>query len=189
MERAGMNHKKDELLDLIHTCNATIIALQETKLSENFNIRIPNYNLLCKEGHYNHGPHGGVALYIHSDVPYNEIKLNTPCQAVAAEVFLFLKFSICNIYSSRSHALHHQLLSDIYRQLTSPCLIVGNFNALQPPMGKCFHRFERMNFRSFLSDNNLNILNDGSPTRIADNSDTAIDLSLCSPSISFNFDW
>ena len=46
-----------------------------------------------------------------------------------------------------------------------------------------------MNFRSFLSDNNLNILNDGSPTRIADSSDTAIDLSLCSPSISFNFDW
>ena len=59
----GMNHKKDELLDLIHSCNASIIALQATKLSDNFNIRISNYNLLCKEGHYNHGQHEGVALY------------------------------------------------------------------------------------------------------------------------------
>ena len=113
-----MRHKKDELIDLIHSCNASIIALQETKLSENFNIRIPNYNLISKEGHFNHGQHGVVALYIHSDVPCNEIKLNTPCQAVAAEVFLSFKFSICNIYSSRSHAINHQLLSDIYRQLT-----------------------------------------------------------------------
>ena len=124
-----MRHKKDEFLDLIHSCNASIIALQETKLSDDFNVRIPNYNLLCKEGHYNHGQHGGVALYIHSDVPYNEMKLNTPCQTVAAEVFLSFKFSICNIYSSRSHTLNHQLLSDIYRQLSSSCLIVGDFNA------------------------------------------------------------
>ena len=32
-------------------------------------------------------------------------------------------------------------------------------------------------------------MNDCSPTRIADNSETAIDLSFCSLSISFNFDW
>ena len=100
-----MNHTKNGLLDLIHSCNASIIALQEKKLSENFNIRIPIYNLLSKEGHYNHGQHGGVALYSHSDVPYNEIELNTPSQAVATEVFISFKFSICNIYSTRSHTL------------------------------------------------------------------------------------
>ena len=38
------------------------------------------------------------------DIPYNEIKYS--CQAVTAEVFLSFKFSICNIYSSRSNALN-----------------------------------------------------------------------------------
>ena len=46
-----------------------------------------------------------------------------------------------------------------------------------------------MNRMPFLSEYNLMVLNDGSPTRIADNSETTIDLSLCYPSISFNFDW
>ena len=181
-----MRQKKDEL-DLIHSCNASIIALQATKLSDDFNIRIPYYNLLCKEGHYNHGQHGGVALYIHSDVPYNEIKLNTPCQAVAAKDFISFKFSICNIYSSRSHPLNLQLLSDIFRQLTSPCLIVGVFNAYSLQWGSASTDSRGRIIEAFLSDNNLNIWNDGSPTRIADNSETAIDLPLCSPSISFKF--
>jgi len=35
----------------------------------------------------------------------------------------------------------------------------------------------------------LNVSNDGSPARIADNSETAFDLSLCSPYISLKFDW
>ena len=56
-------------------------------------------------------------------------------------------------------------------------------------MGKCLHRLERTNYRSVSIDNNLNALNDDSPTRIANNSETAIDLSLCSPSLSLNFDW
>ena len=51
----GLRNKKNELLDIIKENNASLIAIQETKLSDNYNIRIPNYNVISKEGHYNHG--------------------------------------------------------------------------------------------------------------------------------------
>ena len=38
-----MSQKKDELLGLIHSCDSSIITLHETKLSDEFNICIPNY--------------------------------------------------------------------------------------------------------------------------------------------------
>ena len=101
----GLRHKKDELLELIHDYRATLVAIQETKLTEEYNIKIPNYNVISKSGHYNRGQHGGVALYIHSDIPYNEIPLSTTLQAIAVEVHTSFRFSICNVYASRSHDL------------------------------------------------------------------------------------
>ena len=57
-------------------------------------------------------------------------------------------------------------------------------------MGKYLHTFERTNYiEALLTEYNLNVMNDSSPTTTANNSETAIDLSFCSPSISFNFDW
>ena len=41
----------------------------------------------------------------------------------------------------------------------------------------------------FINDNNLNILNNCQPTKITHNSQTAIDLTLCSPQLSYIFQW
>ena len=185
----GLRNKKNELLELIKEHNASIVAIQETKLSSNYNIRLPSYNVISKDGHYNRGNHGGVALYIHSDVPYNEIPLNTSIQAVAAEVRLNFNFTICNIYSSRSHQLSTSLLCDLIQQLPKPFLIVGDFNAYST-MWSCSSADTRGRaIEDCILRNNLVILNDSNPTRIGYNSETIIDLSLCSPAISLNFDW
>ena len=36
-----------------------------------------------RDGHYNRTPHGGVALYVHQDIAYTEVRLQTPLQAAA----------------------------------------------------------------------------------------------------------
>ena len=78
----------------------------------------------------------------------------------------------------------------VYRQLTiSPCLIVGDFNAYSLQWGSASTDSRELIIEAFLSENYFNILNNGSPARIADNNETAIDLSLRSPSISLSFDW
>ena len=54
----GLRRKKDEFRDLIQTYKASIVALHETKLSQDFNIRISYSNILSKNGHYNQDQHG-----------------------------------------------------------------------------------------------------------------------------------
>ena len=93
-----MRNKKKEIIHLIDTYDANIVALQETMLSTDYLIKIPKYNVIAKEGTYNTRQHGGVAMYIHGDTPYQEITLTTPLQAVAATVQLRIKVTICNIY-------------------------------------------------------------------------------------------
>ena len=161
----GLRNKKNELLQLIQDFSASVIAIQETKLSQNFNLRIPNYNIISKDGHYNQGQHGGVALYIHSDVPFQEIKLNTPIQAVAAEIKLEFNLTVCNIYSSRSHQLSPSLLNDLYNQLPTPCLILGDFNAYSSVWNCTSTDSRGRSMEEFILANNLVILNDGAPTR------------------------
>ena len=116
-------------------------------------------------------------------------KLNTPMQAVATEIFISFTFPICNIYSSRSHNLNNQLLSNLFDQLPSPCLIFGDFNAYSIHWGSPSSDSRSRIIESFLLNNRMNLLNDGSPSRITQNSETAINLSICSPSIAMKFNW
>ena len=70
----GLSNKKTELLHQIHSNQSSIIAIQETKLSHDYLLKIPHFNVYSKDGHYNQGWHGGVALYIHSDIPIVQLK-------------------------------------------------------------------------------------------------------------------
>merc|ERR1712237_266390 len=78
----GMRNKKKEIIHLIDTYDANIVALQETMLSTDYLIKIPKYNVIAKEGPYNTRQHGGVAMYIHGDTPYQEITHTTACNGV-----------------------------------------------------------------------------------------------------------
>ena len=122
----GLSNKKTELLDLINSNQSSIIAIQETKLSHDYLLKIPHFNVYSKDGHYNHGWHGGVALYIHSDIPHRTIELSTDMQAVALEVYLNFKFTVCNVYNSRSHHLTQLSLQNLIHQLPQPFLLLGD---------------------------------------------------------------
>ena len=123
-----VRNKKDEILDLIEIYKLNIIAVQESKLSEGVNFRISNYNIVRRDGTFNH-THEGVATLIHASIPYEAAVLNTPMQAIAVRVRLHKVITICNIYSLRSQVLNCQLLEDIHRQLPKPVIILGDFNA------------------------------------------------------------
>ena len=122
----GLSNKKDELLEIIEENKSSIIALQETKLTGEYNLKIPNYNKIFKDGHYNRGPHGGVCIYIHTSLPYREITVQSPLQVVAAQIFLGTLFTVCNIYVSPSHDFSIENLQHIYDQVPKPCLMLGD---------------------------------------------------------------
>ena len=125
----GLRNKKDELLELIHLHKINHVALQETKLWNYSKFSIPHFNILRKDGHFNHTAHGGVAICIDESVPHETIELDTPIHTIAVRVKLHKTITICNIYSSDSHVINCNVLNSIYQQLPQPSVIVGDFNA------------------------------------------------------------
>ena len=104
--------------------------------------------------------------------------LNTNIQAVAARVTLRCTLTVCSVYSSQNYALTKDGLNKLLQQLPASVLLLGVFNAYSEAWG-CRREGPRGKMLlEFTVENNLNILNDGSPTRIADNAESAIDLSI-----------
>lgn len=185
----GLNNKKDELSDLIQRHNPLIIALQETMLGPSHEFKLPNYNCTKKSGHFNRRHHGGVAIYSHDTLPFQEVELNTPLQATAIRTLLHRTITICCIYNSRNHALTEELLQQLLRQLTPPVILLGDFNSYSRMWGSTTTDARGQIVESFLSHNNLNILNNGTPTRIGYQTETAIDLSICTSELEPDILW
>ena len=185
----GMLNKKKEIIHLIQKCKASVVALQETQIPLNRMYKIPKFNSIAKIGTVNRRNHGGVALYIHESIPYSEVTISTQLQAVAATVHLGSKFTICNVYNSRSHDLTLNSLLQLYNQLPKPCIIVGVFNAYSRVWG-CRDADSRGRIlENFIEQADLVVLNNGSPTHPNSEVDSAIDLSLCNPELSEVFEW
>ena len=89
--------------------------MQETKLADYVNFNIPDYSVVRKDGTFNRTPHGGVAIFIHNNIPYDVIDIQTPIQAIAIRARLRITVTICNIYFLGSQELHCQLLESIYQ--------------------------------------------------------------------------
>ena len=74
----GLRNEEYEILELINDYSTNVIAIQETKVSNLYFLKILNYNAnrTAGNGNINRSPHGGVALYIHFNIPFNEVHLN-----------------------------------------------------------------------------------------------------------------
>jgi endonuclease/exonuclease/phosphatase family metal-dependent hydrolase len=84
-----------------------------------------------------------------------------------------------------------QDLVDLVKQLPSPFLLLGDFNAHSDLWGdQSLDRFG-IEVENFLDISNLCLLKDGSTTYFhgPSGSQTAIDLSICGPSLIQDLDW
>jgi len=185
----GLRAKKCEILNVIRQFRPAVIALQETMLRDTDKFNIPNYNCVKKQGHINRRAHGGTALFIHESVPYNELKIRTELEATAITASFDMTITICSLYSSRNHNLTEQLLNDLLQRLPQPALILGDINSYNTLWGSNSTDTRGRIFESFLNENNLIVLNSGTPTRIALNTETAIDVSIASPGVAASCHW
>lgn len=185
----GARTRKQELLDLIQNEKPVVLAIQETKLQESTTFNLPGYTCYRKEGHFNRTPHGGVAIFVHQDIAHNLITVNTTLQSISVQVNLGRTVTISSIYTSRSHVITEELFNDLIRQLPKPVLLLGDLNSYNQIWGCDTTDARGRIIENVVNTNNLNIINDGRPTRITHNSSTAIDISICSPQIEPLLDW
>ena len=185
----GIKKKKDELLAMIEEVQPLVLALQETMLNDEEYFRIPRYNAITKTGHFNWRSHGGTMLLIHESVPMTEIQLQTEAQAVAATININGSITIASVYFSRAHNFTYDILRNLIEQLPQPLLVLGDFNSYHQMWGSDMTDARGRIIEQLLTDFNLNILNNGAPTRIWGNAETAIDLSICSPRLQTTIEW
>ena len=78
-------------MDLTAKEKQDTLCIQETMLSKRTKFNLKNYCGLFKGGHTNHRAHGGVAIFIHENIPYQKLILNNPLQAITARINIVTK--------------------------------------------------------------------------------------------------
>ena len=88
-------------------------------------LEINMFNYICPDGQR---ASGGTSIMVKSSVPHSQFDLNTNLQAVAVNVTLSKKVTICSIYLPSSDILSKNSLVSLIDQLPHPFMLVGDFN-------------------------------------------------------------
>ena len=104
----------------------SVICLQETFLKQSDNVSFRDFNMfnyICPDGQR---ASGGTSIMVKSSVPHSQFDLNTNLQAVAVNVTLSKKVTICSIYLPPSDTLSKNSLVNLIDQLLHPFILVGD---------------------------------------------------------------
>ena len=175
-----------------------VIAVQETWFlpTDPYDFSLRNYCLYRYDEVNGIRRHGGTGLYISKDLTHTEIALNSPLQVVACTVRLNRRnIDICSVYIPPDYDTTELLrnLDALVAQFENPFVLLGDFNGHSPLWDR--QRNDRDHrgriIEDFLNSHNLVILNKGDSTHFSfsHNTQSAIDLSICSSSICTLFEW
>ena len=170
--------------------NPAIICLQETKAKEPLKMRgFTSYNIYSKTA--DNRACGGVSILIKNCVSQVRVPITSNLQCVAVRVSLHKTFTVCCIYLPPSQSFSKDDLEHIYSQLPAPVMLVGDFNSHHTSWGNTYNSTKGNEIEKFITENSLSIMNDGSYTFLhsGNGTRTAIDLSICHPSLFLDFKW
>uniref|UniRef100_A0A1Y1LGD1 Endonuclease/exonuclease/phosphatase domain-containing protein n=1 Tax=Photinus pyralis TaxID=7054 RepID=A0A1Y1LGD1_PHOPY len=187
----GIIHHLCEFKLLLQEKDPFCVCLQETHLRPGQPYSLRNYSIVRKDLNTGQRAHGGVAIIIKEHFPFNQIQVNTPLQVVAIQILIPIKITICSIYLAPDEQVHTANIWNVVRQLPTPFIIVGDFNAHNPLWGstRLDNRGEAV--ENLLESRDITLLNNGSATHIAARSGafSAIDLAISSSAISDMLRW
>ena len=170
-----------------------IAAIQETRFLDSdtyhYNFQIKGYSLYTNN--INISPRrGGSALYVSNNLLHHEIKINIELNAVAVKVHLMQReIVIVSIYIPPSPVVSYEVLSQFLGKVTSPCMVLGDFNAHHRSWGCAANDSRGNSIDGLLSHFDLVCISDQTPTHSVVNFNTntishsVIDLSIVSACI------
>ena len=101
---------------------------------------------------------------VKSSFPHSQFDLNTNLQAVAVNVTLSKKVTICSMYLPPSDTLSKDSLVNLKDQLPHPFMLVGDFNGHSKVWG-CSDTNDRGEIiEDVIAENDLCLLNEKQPT-------------------------
>ncbi|XP_072395105.1 uncharacterized protein [Diabrotica undecimpunctata] len=134
---------------------------------------------------------GGVATLVKKSLSAKEFPVTTNLEVVVVEIQSSNRYFICNVYLPSSRQVTYNDLKELFNQIPSSRIIVGDFNSHNIIWGSSYSNARGKIVENIISDFQLNFLNDGSPTRFNINTgnSSAIDLSLCDPALTPRLFW
>lgn len=188
----GLSTRSAELDLIKNRLNPYIIALQEVQTRQ-ARQKLSNSGY---EWEFCYPPgevsKNGAALGIQKCIPHVFLQLDTSLQAVAARIDWPLQATFVSIYICKQDGKSIQeKLEKLCSQLPSPIVLLGDFNSHSDLWGS-----ERLDERgraleNLVSDRNLIVLNNGTPTRLDPHNGglSAIDLTIVSESLARRLSW
>ena len=126
----GFINNMSELQILINENNPSFISIQETHCNNTFNPIPPkNYKAYFFNSPTNTTSKQGVGILIKHNIPHKLLNIATQLQVVAIEINLNIKFSIISIYIPPSQFFTHQDLLNIFQNIRTPYIVLGDFNS------------------------------------------------------------
>jgi len=187
----GLRCNVSDVKSLIDIHHPVCFAIQETLLKHGSNLYVNNYTVIRKDLIVEGRPHGGVALLVSQNYPYNRLDLCTELQAVAVQVHIKKLITICSLYLPPNTSIDQRQLDLLLEQLPEPYIILGDFNGHSPLWGNSDTNPRGLQIEKLLQDHSIYLLNNRENTYFHEPSGTfhALDLALCSPSTftSLNF--
>jgi len=188
----GLQANREELDMLLSLLHPSVICLQETFLRESKNITFKGFSSYQKPAQEINGVlHGGSAILVNSSIPHRQLDLQTCLQAVAVRISCQKAITVCSIYLPPTSKWTKNDLEDLINQLPPPIVLLGDFNAHSTEWGCSKNDSKGKMISDLMLQRNLSLLNDGSATYLhpASGSQSAIDLSICDPSLYLDLSW
>ena len=183
----GIRSNFEELKILIGEHKPLVICLQETKIEFD---KLPDIRGYSKVEQSNEAV--GIAIYVKNGVPYRPITIESDIRASAVKVTINDRpISICSLHIPPDFKLELRQLKLLYSQLTSPCLMLGDYNGHSSMWGGRYINKKGEIVENFLTEHDLCLYNDKSVTYISDTHQTqsSLDLSIATPNIYLDFEW
>ena len=187
----GVRAKQTELQTMLSDNSITIACIQETLL-ENCEWNPPKNFSVERSPHIAGEGNRGVAVLVHNTIPYTRLNINTTLEAVAVTTHQTQSYTFCSLYLSPNRNIPKGDLEDLIKQLPSPFLILGDFNAKHPLWDRRHPPDQRGKMlEKLLIEESLNLYNEDAPTHYHVQTGTlsTIDLSLSSINAMTEFNW
>ncbi|XP_058837029.1 uncharacterized protein LOC131693322 [Topomyia yanbarensis] len=174
----GLRQNLGDLQVIIARHNPIVLAIQET------HIPVGTDPTRWLGGHYTWELRTGgnifqtVGLATRSDIPGDEIRLDTQLLAIARRILVPTPCTVATVYIPQEVQDVGKKLDHLIRQLPTPFLIMGDFNAHHLQSRRPNRRGNEI--LKTVENNGAIILNDGNPTFARGPALTHIDISICS---------
>ena len=188
----SFRNNKNFIRRAIDDLSPTVICMQETRCKVDQDIRLPGFSCAARSDR-EESTGGGTAILIANDIPVTNLNIDSELETSMAQALINnQKLSIVNIYippSTNNNCIAGEM-DKIIAGLCPPFILCMDSNGHHTSWGSEANDRRGEIIDEWVTDNDVVLLNDGSPTYETNNGNyTHIDLTITSPDIAAQLNW